>query len=589
MAPLPTALGHCAASLPTNASLGAGVGAGRRRRASFTPASASPSPTGASSSAIRVRGFAIAARNPVERTKRPRVLPLQQRQGSRSSRRDRINVTTNAVGAFFKRRGGDTNKDNDDQKDGGGLFAAKKRVEVRIPGFIFTVAPERVKDEGTAAAIEAAVAAGATAVVLSDEGGDATTRDLFNAALALKDALRGRAALLVADRTDIATSAEADGVVLSDDGVPVVVARRSFNGPCIVACRVRDAEGALVAAREGADLIFAPNPQVVAAVNAEISVPVFAPPTDGWAGITTGGGVSPLVEAGAQGVLLTSAPPDAAAAGGIPATIEAVRAALAKSSSTSANPTAAASATSSSSTSMAGKLLDDVTQAVLERERVLLDDAVAFLTDAVSALEEISLLVEARKGLEELFLLVIVGEFNAGKSSVINAILGAKFLKEGILPTTNEITVLRYGDTAKTEQSSDGFYTQYIPADLLKEVNIVDTPGTNVILERQQRLTEEFVPRADLVLFVLSADRPMTESEVKFLSYIRRWGKKVIFIVNKCDRLENPEEVTEVKGFVADNAERLLGLTDPTVGGALPRLTGDTPSESAPRMLNPST
>jgi predicted GTPase len=48
----------------------------------------------------------------------------------------------------------------------------------------------------------------------------------------------------------------------------------------------------------------------------------------------------------------------------------------------------------------------------------------------------------------------------------------------------------------------------------LLQMSVVDTPGTNVILERQQRLTEEFVPRADLVLFVLSADRALTESEV---------------------------------------------------------------------------
>ena len=171
--------------------------------------------------------------------------------------------------------------------------------------------------------------------------------------------------------------------------------------------------------------------------------------------------------------------------------------------------------------------------------------------------------MEARKGLEELFLLVIVGEFNAGKSSVINAVLGKKHLKEGILPTTNEISVLRHGDAPRSEQSSDGFYTQYIPADLLREVNIVDTPGTNVILERQQRLTEEFVPRADLVLFVLSADRPMTESEVRFLKYIRKWGKKVLFVVNKCDRLDGVDEVNEVRAFVAENAERLLGVADP--------------------------
>jgi predicted GTPase len=48
-------------------------------------------------------------------------------------------------------------------------------------------------------------------------------------------------------------------------------------------------------------------------------------------------------------------------------------------------------------------------------------------------------------------------------------------------------------------------------------MNLVDTPGTNVILQRQQRLTEEYVPRADLILFILSSDRPLTESEVTSL------------------------------------------------------------------------
>lgn len=94
----------------------------------------------------------------------------------------------------------------------------------------------------------------------------------------------------------------------------------------------------------------------------------------------------------------------------------------------------------------------------------------------------------------------------------------------------------------------------------MKEINIVDTPGTNVILERQQRLTEEFIPRADLVLFVLSADRPFTDSEVKFLKYVREWGKKVVFVVNKIDLLANDLEVNEVRAFVENNATRLLGV-----------------------------
>lgn len=111
----------------------------------------------------------------------------------------------------------------------------------------------------------------------------------------------------------------------------------------------------------------------------------------------------------------------------------------------------------------------------------------------------------------------------------------SRYLAEGILPTTNEISVLKFLEDGEEEftQNSDGFFIRRLPAKLLQEMNVVDTPGTNVILDRQQRLTEEYVPRADLVLFVMSADRPFTESEVNFLKYIRQWGKKVIFLVNK--------------------------------------------------------
>lgn len=63
-------------------------------------------------------------------------------------------------------------------------------------------------------------------------------------------------------------------------------------------------------------------------------------------------------------------------------------------------------------------------------------------------------------------------------------------------------------------QTEDGLFVRALPSELLRKLNIVDTPGTNVIIDRQQRLTEEFVPRSDLVLFIMSADRPFTESEV---------------------------------------------------------------------------
>ena len=46
-------------------------------------------------------------------------------------------------------------------------------------------------------------------------------------------------------------------------------------------------------------------------------------------------------------------------------------------------------------------------------------------------------------------------------------------------------------------------------------------------------MTEEYVPKADLILFVMSCDRPLTDSEVKFLKYIKEWKKKVVFVINK--------------------------------------------------------
>jgi len=111
------------------------------------------------------------------------------------------------------------------------------------------------------------------------------------------------------------------------------------------------------------------------------------------------------------------------------------------------------------------------------------------------------------------------GEFNSGKSTFINALLGRQYLQEGVVPTTNEIMLLSYSEIdsdsfERCERHPDGQFMCYLSVPILKEMNLVDTPGTNVILQRQQRLTEEYVPRADLILFVLSSDRPLTESEV---------------------------------------------------------------------------
>jgi GTPase Era involved in 16S rRNA processing len=133
---------------------------------------------------------------------------------------------------------------------------------------------------------------------------------------------------------------------------------------------------------------------------------------------------------------------------------------------------------------------------------------------------------------------VVVGEFNAGKSAFINALVGERILGEGVTPTTSGIHLLRYGDQISNELSPAAIRVVTAPLDLLRDVHIVDTPGTNAIVREHERLTNDFVPRSDLVLFITSSDRPFTETERQFLETIRNWGKKIVLILNEVDIFE---------------------------------------------------
>jgi small GTP-binding protein len=168
-------------------------------------------------------------------------------------------------------------------------------------------------------------------------------------------------------------------------------------------------------------------------------------------------------------------------------------------------------------------------------------------------------LMKSLHQLDELFLLVIVGEFNSGKSAFINALLGERFLPEGVTPTTAQIYILRFGEAAEQEVTEEGVMAVTYPAEFLREINIVDTPGTNAIIRRHEQLTREFVPRSDLVIFITSADRPFTESERAFMERIREWGKKVVILLNKVDLLEE-DEIDQVVDFIRQNALALLGF-----------------------------
>jgi small GTP-binding protein len=202
-------------------------------------------------------------------------------------------------------------------------------------------------------------------------------------------------------------------------------------------------------------------------------------------------------------------------------------------------------------------------QEIRAREQELLERLATALERFGSdvAADDLRHFQDAREQINGLFLLVIAGEFNSGKSSFINALLGERVLPEGVTPTTDRINVLRHGAEVSEVLREAYLLERTHPADVLREISIVDTPGTNAIIRRHEELTRDFVPRSDLVLFVTSADRPFTESERTFLEQIRQWGKKIVFIVNKVDILLRSDERAEVIRYVSEHASSLLGET----------------------------
>ena len=205
------------------------------------------------------------------------------------------------------------------------------------------------------------------------------------------------------------------------------------------------------------------------------------------------------------------------------------------------------------------RLITPTSERRLTEVRRLLAELRDTLTRLPAAAADLSTLDVSIRQLDELFMIVVVGEFNAGKSAFVNALLGARVFEEGVTPTTATIQLVRHG-APDAPRSEGGPLALTAPVELLRDLQIVDTPGTNAIHREDERLTRDFLPRADLVLFITSADRPFTESERTFLDAIRDWGKKVVVIVNKADILETEAHRQQVLAFVRDGVERLLGV-----------------------------
>ena len=212
------------------------------------------------------------------------------------------------------------------------------------------------------------------------------------------------------------------------------------------------------------------------------------------------------------------------------------------------------------------QLLTGEQDALLAEERRRLGEVRAALGRCDGSREDDATLAGALAQLDELFLLVVAGEFNSGKSAVLNTLIGEPLLAEGVTPTTDRIVVLQHAANARSERDGEGVGGERgvqritAEAEALRHLDIVDTPGTNAVLREHEAITRDFIPRADMVLFVTSADRPFTESERQFLSAIRDWGKKVAVAINKIDLVHDEADVRRIEEFVAEHAREVLGF-----------------------------
>jgi len=180
---------------------------------------------------------------------------------------------------------------------------------------------------------------------------------------------------------------------------------------------------------------------------------------------------------------------------------------------------------------------------------------------------------------------VVVGEFNSGKSTLVNALCGVNLLPAGIIPTTATINVVQYcptptmsvvytdgsisdlpfaPDTLQQFTARQGEQREIrevrigIPQ-LLPDLVLIDTPGVNDINETRSEIVYEMVPGADVVIFLMDIQQPLKRSEVNFLRdrILGASVVKTVFVLNHIDRVMNANEIRTAVDYVRKNLGRI--------------------------------
>ena len=158
------------------------------------------------------------------------------------------------------------------------------------------------------------------------------------------------------------------------------------------------------------------------------------------------------------------------------------------------------------------------------------------LTEKCSETEAAAILRDRLALLQSAALFVVVGEVKSGKSSFINALLGEDVCEVAPDPCTAGIQELVYGEERSKATLGDHWERVRLPKPVLRDITIVDTPGTNSIIRNHQTITEHYIPKSDLVVFVFPAKNPHTATAWELLSLVRKdWHRKTVFVLQQAD------------------------------------------------------
>lgn len=195
---------------------------------------------------------------------------------------------------------------------------------------------------------------------------------------------------------------------------------------------------------------------------------------------------------------------------------------------------------------------------------------------------------ELREKIEKnTFNLVVVGQFKRGKTSLINALLGADLLPVAVVPLTSIVTIMTYGDALRIKvYFNDGSVTEIKPESLpeyitekgnpknikdvseviitypspyLKDgVRLIDTPGVGSIYQHNTDVAYQYLPKSDAAMFLLSVDQPMSKAELDFLRDVKEYSNKIFFLLNKIDYL-NEKDLQESIDFSKGVLKEAMG------------------------------